>query len=218
MEEIIGGEEGDDGRCDGGLLLAKAKQGSMGGRPGKRGRGGEQGGAAQGGRVAECWQCAHRGSTGRSEDWWMVDESERTKAARRRWPRLRLPASPHHLHPAAMHLSLLTSPRALILSSGTGYVLAFRPPPPELDNKVANVVVELLVASEVDLSGAVLLNSRISGCLGVMRMAGGELPAAGPGRGFAVYRASLERCGSVQAGVGARGLQGDLRVDAACAG
>lgn len=72
-----------------------------------------------------------------------------------------------------MRLYLIREPRALVLSSDSGdYCLVFRRPP--ADSTGPSVVVELLPADDVALEAAVLLNGRVSGCLGVLRIAEGE--------------------------------------------
>lgn len=73
-----------------------------------------------------------------------------------------------------MQLHLLREPRALVLASDT-HCLVFRKPPAGAETtESAAVVVEFLPKSEVDLDAAVLLNGRVSGCLGVLRISDGE--------------------------------------------
>ncbi|ORY72560.1 SacI homology domain-domain-containing protein [Leucosporidium creatinivorum] len=66
-------------------------------------------------------------------------------------------------------------PSSLCLFVSTGrvhYCLVFRKPPPNAESQgAASVVVEFLPKGEVDLDVAVLLNGRVSGCLGVLRIA-----------------------------------------------
>ncbi|GAA5910570.1 hypothetical protein JCM5296_002953 [Sporobolomyces johnsonii] len=70
-----------------------------------------------------------------------------------------------------LQLFLIREPRSLFLASNE-WVLLMRPPPsPSTDpasTDALSVVVELLPKDEVDMDAAILLNGRVSGCLGVL--------------------------------------------------
>ncbi|GAA6009081.1 hypothetical protein JCM10207_004086 [Rhodosporidiobolus poonsookiae] len=73
----------------------------------------------------------------------------------------------------ALQLLLLRDPRSLVLAS-SDWTLVFRNSPttsPSDASHAVSVVVELLPRHEVDLEGAVVLNSRVSGCLGILSVA-----------------------------------------------
>ncbi|GAA5885405.1 hypothetical protein JCM6882_009606 [Rhodosporidiobolus microsporus] len=70
---------------------------------------------------------------------------------------------------SSLQLLLLRNPRTLVLAS-PDWCLLFKAPP-ELaptSTDAVSVVVELLPRHEVDLDAAVVLNGRVSGCLGVL--------------------------------------------------
>ena len=71
-----------------------------------------------------------------------------------------------------MQLFLIREPRSLVLVADT-HCLVFRKPPQDAGASEC-VVVELLPSEEVDLDAALLLNGRVSGCLGVLRIADGK--------------------------------------------
>ncbi|GAA5965786.1 hypothetical protein JCM21900_004989 [Sporobolomyces salmonicolor] len=70
-----------------------------------------------------------------------------------------------------LQLFLIREPRTLVLASNE-WVLLVRPPPltspGPASTDALSVVIELLQKDEVDLDAAILLNGRISGCLGVL--------------------------------------------------
>ncbi|GAA5830258.1 hypothetical protein JCM11251_001286 [Rhodosporidiobolus azoricus] len=74
---------------------------------------------------------------------------------------------------APLQLLLLRNPRTLVLASQE-WALLFRSPPEQQQpasstaNDAVSIVVELLPRSEVDLDNGVVLNGRVSGCLGVL--------------------------------------------------
>lgn len=82
---------------------------------------------------------------------------------------------------APLQLLLLRNPRTLVLAS-QDWVLLFRSPPEQppasstTSTDAVSIVVELLPRYEVDLDGAVVLNGRVSGCLGVLSVANGSSP------------------------------------------
>lgn len=73
----------------------------------------------------------------------------------------------------AFQLYRTREPRALILTSDSYALILKRPPTPTTQGSGASVVVEFLPKSDVRLDDAVLLNARVSGCLGVLRIANG---------------------------------------------
>lgn len=75
-----------------------------------------------------------------------------------------------------MQLWLFPTPRQLVLSTDH-FALVFRPPPPS-EPASPDVVVEFLPLPELDFSGAILVNSRVAGCLGVLRVGDGESNSA----------------------------------------
>lgn len=75
----------------------------------------------------------------------------------------------------ALQLHLIREPRALVLTSET-FCLVFRSKQPRSNDVVsgASLVVEFLPKDRVDLTRAVQLNGRVSGCLVVLRVANGQ--------------------------------------------
>jgi hypothetical protein len=73
-----------------------------------------------------------------------------------------------------MQLFLIREPRALVLTTDT-HCLVLRPKPPSATTSGVAVVVEFLPRGEVDIDVAVQLHGRVSGSLGLLRIADGEL-------------------------------------------
>ncbi|BGP30041.1 Inositol-1,4,5-trisphosphate 5-phosphatase 1 [Rhodotorula toruloides] len=73
------------------------------------------------------------------------------------------------MHTVPLSLYLIRQPRTLVLVSAD-YCLLFKPAPASKasDAGSVSIVMELLERDEVDLESAVLLHSRVSGCLGVL--------------------------------------------------
>lgn len=73
-----------------------------------------------------------------------------------------------------LSLYLIRQPRTLVLVS-SDYSLLFKPAPASKasDAGSVSIVMELLERDEVDLESAVLLHSRVSGCLGVLAVGNG---------------------------------------------
>lgn len=73
-----------------------------------------------------------------------------------------------------LSLYLIRQPRTLALVS-SDYCLLFKPAPASKasDADSVSIVMELLEREDVDLDSAVLLHSRVSGCLGVLAVANG---------------------------------------------
>lgn len=72
-----------------------------------------------------------------------------------------------------MQLLLIREPRSLVLTTAS-HALVFRSPPPQAVTSSHAIIVEFLPKEQVDLEAAVVVNGRVSGCLGVLRIGGGE--------------------------------------------